>query len=111
MEAVNGNVITMDRNGITITEGTNGNEIMLAAGGVTVKSTGTQVVVGAGGVQVGGAGATEPFVLGNQFKAQVLSFITALSTHTHVGNLGAPTSPPVAPMNLDVPLSTKHMVE
>jgi uncharacterized protein involved in type VI secretion and phage assembly len=111
VEAANGNVITMDRNGITITDGANGNEITLAPDGVTVKSKGTQVVVGAGGVQIGGSAATDQFVLGTQFKAQVLSFMTALSTHTHIGNLGAPTSPPVAPMNLNVPLSTKHMVE
>jgi hypothetical protein len=76
-----------------------------------VKTSGTEIMLGSTGVQVGGSGATEPFVLGNQFRSQVTSFLLSLSTHTHVGNLGAPTSPPTAPINLQVPLSTKHKVE
>ncbi|MBP2326537.1 uncharacterized protein involved in type VI secretion and phage assembly [Kibdelosporangium banguiense] len=111
VEAATGNVITLDKNGITIKDGAGGNEITMASSGVTVKSSGTEIVVGSSGVKVGGSGAAEPFVLGNQFKTQVMSFIMSLATHTHVGNLGAPTSPPSSPMNLDVPLSTKHMVE
>jgi hypothetical protein len=39
-----------------------------------------------------GAGAIEPLVLGNTFMNQVFN------THTHIGNLGAPTSPPIVPM-------------
>jgi len=39
-----------------------------------------------------GKGAIEPLVLGNTFMNQVFN------THTHIGNLGAPTSPPVVPM-------------
>jgi len=129
VEAVNGNVITMnkdgikitdangheivlDSSGITVTDGKNsGNAITLASDGVVVKSSGTQVTVGSSGVQVGGSGATQPFVLGTQFATNVQTFLTALATHTHVGNLGAPTSPPTAPMTLNVPLSTKHKVE
>jgi uncharacterized protein involved in type VI secretion and phage assembly len=129
VEAVNGNVITMDKqgiaitdanghkivldgSGITVTDGKNsGNAITMTSSGVVVKTSGTQVAIGASGVQVGGSGATEPFVLGTQFAAKVATFLTALATHTHVGNLGAPTSPPSAPMTLQVPLSTKHKVE
>jgi len=129
VEAVNGNVITMDKNGIaisdthghkivldgsgiTVTDGKNsGNAITMSSAGVVVKTSGTQVAVGTSGVQVGGSGATEPFVLGTQFAAKVQAFLTALATHTHIGNLGAPTSPPSAPMTLQVPLSTKHKVE
>jgi len=129
VEAVNGNVITMDKqgitvtatdghqvvldgSGITITDGKNsGNAVTMSGSGVVVRTSGTQVAVGSTGVQVGGAGATEPFVLGTQLAAQVQAFLTALATHTHVGNLGAPTSPPVAPMTLTVPLSAKHTVE
>ncbi|MFI5910937.1 phage baseplate assembly protein V [Dactylosporangium sp. NPDC051541] len=130
VEAVNGNVITMDKqgiaitsadghtitldgSGITVTDGKNsGNAITMSGGGVVVKTSGTQVAIGSSGVQVGGSGATEPFVLGNKFAANVQAFISALSTHTHIGNLGAPTSPPAPPpMTLQVPLSTKHKVE
>jgi hypothetical protein len=110
VEATNGNVVTLNRDGIAITVA-NGNEITMTSSGVVVKSSGTEVAVGTSGVQVGGAGATEPFVLGTQFAAKVASFVAALATHTHVGNLGAPTSPPTAPMNLDVPLSSKHTVQ
>jgi len=39
-----------------------------------------------------GEGATEPLVLGNLMT-------TLFNTHTHVGNLGAPTSPPMKPMS------------
>jgi len=110
VEAVNGNVITMDKAGVTITDG-NGNTVTMSSAGLVVKSSGTQVTVGGSGVQVGGDGATEPFVLGNQFATQLQSFLTALAAHQHIGNLGAPTSPPTAPLTLSVPLSTKHTVE
>jgi hypothetical protein len=38
-----------------------------------------------------GKGATEKVILGNKF-------MTLFNSHTHIGNLGAPTSPPIAPM-------------
>ena len=39
-----------------------------------------------------GKGATEPVILGKYFMDMVFN------THTHIGNLGAPTSPPMVPM-------------
>jgi hypothetical protein len=98
VEAANGHVITLNKDGITIADG----------------ATGHKIILGAGGIQVGSSGATEPFVLGNQLAASVESFLGMLNTHTHVGNLGAPTSPPVPPL-MDLPmqvcLSSKHKVE
>lgn len=38
-----------------------------------------------------GKGATEKVILGNKF-------MTLFNSHTHVGNLGAPTGPPISPM-------------
>jgi hypothetical protein len=38
-----------------------------------------------------GKGATEKVILGNKF-------MTLFNSHTHIGNLGAPTSPPISPM-------------
>lgn len=38
-----------------------------------------------------GKGATEKVILGDKF-------MTLFNSHTHIGNLGAPTSPPVKPM-------------
>lgn len=130
VEATNNHVITLNKDGITITDGVNrhnivlnaegisitdgknsGNQVRMESSGVTVTSSGTRIVLDSTGVKVGGSTAIEPFVLGNQFRAQVANFLVALSTHTHVGNLGAPTSPPTTPMQLKVPLSTKHKVE
>jgi uncharacterized protein involved in type VI secretion and phage assembly len=110
VEAVNHNVITLNSDGITVTDG-NGNQLAMTSDGVVLRSSGTQITVGGSGVQVGGDGATEPLVLGNQLATQIQSFLTSLMTHQHLGNLGAPTGPPMAPLTLTVPLSQKHTVE
>lgn len=45
-----------------------------------------------------GQGAVEPFVLGNQLSAFLLTLLTYLDTHTHSnGNNGSPTGPPIIP--------------
>jgi uncharacterized protein involved in type VI secretion and phage assembly len=112
VEATNGNVITLNKDGIKITDGANSQEVILDNSGISISDkNGNEIIMASGGIQVGSSGAIEPFVLGNQFMANVSSFIAALSTHTHVGNMGGPTSPPVSPMQLQVPLSTKHKVE
>ena len=48
-----------------------------------------------------GEGATEPLVLGNKMLA-------LFNSHTHIGNHGAPTSPPMKPMT-PVELSQKNV--
>lgn len=131
VEATNGHVVTLDKDGIKITDGANGHEIVLDSSGITLSDgvnssnqitmdqsgltvqdkNGNQVILGAGGIQIGSSSAIEPFVLGQQFMVNVTSFLATLNTHTHVGNMGAPTSPPVAPSQLQVPLSQKHKVE
>ena len=90
-DAVNGNRITMDANGIVVTDG-EGNTITLGKAGITI-----------------GGKATEKLVKGTSFKAAINTFLTALNTHTHTHPMG-PTGPPVKPFSLDVPLS-KHSVE
>lgn len=47
-----------------------------------------------------GKGASEKLVLGD-------AFLKLFNQHTHIGNLGAPTSPPVAPMTPAAHLSGK----
>lgn len=47
-----------------------------------------------------GEGATERLVLGD-------SFLKLFNTHTHIGNMGVPTSPPTRPMQSIVHLSGK----
>jgi hypothetical protein len=108
-----GHVITLDATGIAIKDGvSSGNEVVMDSGGVTISdANGNKVVLASAGVQIGKAGATESLVHGTTLAMNVATFIMSLSTHTHVGNLGAPTSPPVAPMKLDVPLSKRHTTE
>jgi uncharacterized protein involved in type VI secretion and phage assembly len=119
-DGANGHQIVLDSSGVTVTDGANAtNKITMASDGVTVEDkNGNQivmessgVVIKSSGVLVGSDSAAEPFVLGQTFMSNVSTFITALSTHTHLGNLGAPTSPPMSPLNLVVPLSTKHKTE
>lgn len=38
---------------------------------------------------------SEPFVLGNVFTNFCTQLLTAIQTHTHIGNLGVPTPPPI----------------
>jgi uncharacterized protein involved in type VI secretion and phage assembly len=131
IEAAHKHVITLDGSGIKVTDGKSGHEITLEAagvkvvdgvnrgnavtmdaGGVTIADrNGNKVVLGASGVKVGSANATEELVLGTSLAASVASFLMSLNTHVHLGNLGAPTGPPITPMTLQVPRSRKHKVE
>ncbi|MFD1213394.1 phage baseplate assembly protein V [Arthrobacter sp. GCM10027362] len=109
-DGIHGHRITLTADGVAITGGTaNGNSLAMDTTGITVQDrNGNTLRLGPAGIEVGGD--VEKMVLGTTFKANVAAFITALATHTHIGNLGAPTSPPVAPMNLDVPISARHSV-
>ncbi len=102
----NGNDVTLDGSGVKVADA-NGNEVTLAAGQVTVASGGsltleaTMVTLDATNVDLGSP-ATEPLVKGT-------SLLTWLASHTHVGNLGAPTSPPVAPPTPSLIAPTKKV--
>lgn len=107
--ANSGNSVKLESGGITV-EDKNGNKVSMEGGGVTVEAS--SVVVKSSNVTVGDGAMTEPFVLGQTFMTNVTSWFTALATHTHVGNLGAPTSPPVPPLQpLQVPLSAKYKMK
>ena len=47
-------------------------------------------------IKLGSAGASEPAVLGNALQSLWNSMQSSFASHQHVGNLGAPTSPPTA---------------
>lgn len=72
---------------------------------IRIDSNAGKIVVAAGqSLLLGSAGAAEPLVLGNAFKTffnafvtLFNTFVTAFDSHSHIGNLGAPTSPPTAP--------------
>ena len=49
----------------------------------------------ANSITLGSQNATEPLVLGNQLVSLLQQLCTAISSITMVGNLGAPTSPPL----------------
>jgi uncharacterized protein involved in type VI secretion and phage assembly len=131
VEATHKHVVTLDGSGIRVKDGLSGHEITLSAKGITISDgvnrgnavttdakgvivsdkNGNKVILGAKGIQVGSADAKEALVLGTTFRLNLLDFIKDFNMHTHVGNMGAPTSPPVPPVKLDVPLSKKHTVE
>jgi uncharacterized protein involved in type VI secretion and phage assembly len=99
-----GHKVTLGKSGVTVTDGVNaGNQLTMDSSGITVNSPGGAVVIGAAGVSIGSASATEALVLGT-------SLMAALNTHTHVGNLGAPTSPPAVPFSPAL-LSPKNKVQ
>ena len=94
VEATHGHVVTMDANGIQISDGANGNKL----------------VMGPDGIRIGSDEAKEAFVLGNQFMDNVTDFISALNKHTHPVPNGT-SETPMNPIQLKVPLSAKHRVE
>jgi hypothetical protein len=102
VEATHKHVVTLNKEGIQITDGVNGNKI----------------IMGKEGIQIGSSGANEPFVLGKKFAANAKEFIKALRAHTHTSAVpGSPTSVPLplpptpSPLTLEVPLSARHKVE
>ena len=111
IEDANGNKATQNADG-TVVQDKNGNKVTQDNVGTVVEDVnGNKLVMGPAGIQISSDSAAEALVLGTQFKSMVTAFMATLNTHTHVGNLGAPTSPPVAPMTLNVPLSAKNKTE
>lgn len=109
----NANQLVLDENGITITDkwenkvilkekeihvvDKSGNGMVMSSGSITINSD---------SIKLGSDSATEPLVLGNQW-------LQLFNSHVHVGNLGAPTSPPAAAGTPATPahLSAKHNAE
>jgi hypothetical protein len=104
----NSNTVTIDSSGIAM-EDKSGNKITMASGGVTITSQ---------KIKLGDGAQAEKLVLGTTLNMILSAWFSALATHTHVGNLGAPTGPPTPPlaeptvkMSIDSALSGKHVVE
>ena len=79
----------LNPNGDSIVLNNDGTVIITTSKQATVKSP--SVVIDAANTIELGKGATEKLVLGD-------SFMALFNAHTHIGNLGAPTTPPVLPM-------------
>jgi hypothetical protein len=102
VEGKHDHTIALNSQGITISNG-KGPQVVLDSSGITVKA---EVV------KIGSDEASDPLVLGNALQAALTQFLIGLNTHTHLGNLGAPTAPPLPPMQLKMApaLSKKHKV-
>jgi uncharacterized protein involved in type VI secretion and phage assembly len=110
-----GHSVVLDDAGGTVTiEDSLGNQIVLDANGgsVTVEASGNcQVVVGASSLDIEAGGTvtisapsgvtidSTSIKLGNSAAMTLVNdtFLDIFNTHTHVGNMGAPTSPPAVP--------------
>lgn len=121
VEAVNGQVVTLNQDGIKVTDGKNGNTLTLDASGIVIEDRNGNVIqmdsssvtIKSGNINVGD-GASEPLVLGNTLKTALENWINGTyMTHVHTGNLGAPTTPPLpgAPIVLDPALSLSNKVK
>ena len=112
VDGVNGHVVVLSADGISITDGVHdGNTVVLDAKGVTIHDkNGNAVVLASGGIRLGGS--NEHMVLGDTLQARLSDLLQTLNSHTHaVSSLGSPTgpaSPPGPPFTLDVPLSTRQ---
>lgn len=101
VEDSNSNTVTMDSSGIKL-EDSNSNSVTMASAGVTVKGSSISV----------GDPATDNLVAFSVLDSQLQTFVALVSAHMHVGNLGAPTSPPVAPITLVItPAKSHHKLE
>ena len=58
---------------------------------------GGHVHVTSGDIKLGSASSAEPLVLGTAFMTLFNALITIFNAHMHVGNVGAPTGPPLTP--------------
>jgi hypothetical protein len=105
-DGANSNKVVMDSNGITIQMKDESNEVVITSSGIALVSK---------AVMIGSDSASQPLVLGTQLLTALTNLLTYLTSHTHTGNLGAPTSPPLIPPNTSVDFSQinsqKHMTE
>jgi hypothetical protein len=90
-----GNVVTMDTNGIALTDA-NGNSLKLESGGITLTAgSGKKVTLVAASAKVEVAGAPPGVKLtdaGGSLKPAALApILDWLLAHQHIGNMGAPT--------------------
>jgi hypothetical protein len=90
-----GNKLTLDANANSLTVETSGNQDNTVGGDLTINVTGTATISAPSGVTIDSTsiklGSSAALTLVND------TFLDIFNTHMHVGNLGAPTSPPVVP--------------
>lgn len=90
-----GNQIVLDANGGSMTVDVSGDQTENVGGNLTINVTGTATISAPSGVTID----STSIKLGSSASLTLVNdtFLTTFNTHMHVGNLGAPTSPPVVP--------------
>lgn len=58
-----------------------------------------------------GESGLEPLVMGNKLSAWIANIVAWANSHTHTGNLGSPTSPPLAPAEEEDVNSKKNQTQ
>ena len=90
-----GNKLVLDANANSLTVQTSGNQDQSVGGNLTINVTGTATISAPSGVTIDSTsiklGSSAALTLVND------TFLNIFNTHFHVGNLGAPTSPPTIP--------------
>ena len=118
VEDTNGNKLTMDSSGIKA-EDSNSNTVTMDSSGIKLQdSSSNSVTMASAGVTVKGSTinvgdpATDNLVAFSVLDAQLQTFASLVAAHMHTGNLGAPTSPPMAPITLVItPAKSHHKLE
>jgi uncharacterized protein involved in type VI secretion and phage assembly len=90
-----GNQIVLDANGGSMTVETSGDQDQAVGGNLSINVTGTATISAPSGVTID----STSIKLGNSAAMTLVNdtFLDIFNTHTHVGNVGAPTSPPAVP--------------
>ena len=90
-----GNKLVLDANANSLTVQTSGNQDQSVGGNLTINVTGTATISAPSGVTIDSTsiklGSAAALTLVND------TFLDVFNTHFHVGNMGAPTSPPTIP--------------
>lgn len=88
-----------------------GDTLSINNGNITFKNNlGDSIEIAGGQIKVG-TNAKEPMVLGDSLKFFIDSIVSIFNSHTHIGNLGDPTSKPNLPIISQDFLSKKVKVE
>ena len=102
-----GNKLCFDANAGSLAIETSGNQQMKGQGNIEINVTGSATIAATAGITLDSTSVK----LGKGASMGLVndSFLTIFNTHVHVGNMGAPTSPPVVPAipNVQTTIFTK----
>ncbi len=107
MEDSSGNSLCFDANAGSLTVKTKGNQDSTVGGNLTINVSGSATVSAPAGVTID----STSIKLGKSASMGLVndSFLNIFNSHVHVGNMGAPTSPPAVPAmpNVQTTIFTK----